>query len=236
MHMKPVQSVKSGLAYELPVVLPGGRTLFVGALGTVPTSGWSHGQLSPRYPIVPPKDGIWEFDFVADAPHGVVLQVELPITAVTIQGCPDWVKGVRIIARDNEKTIMLGEKPMLAEASAPDTKDAGRRGHVIVSETIAVYDDSFQPIGFCGPFRLKMKKLRHELTLTVEGPDEAKIRDCMRKAVAAGLIAAIVSAFVTGGAALPAAISACTATLKACLGDSFSIRFDNRSHWIEWCT
>jgi hypothetical protein len=234
--MEPVRTVESGLAFDLPDILPGGRKLFVAAMGTVPTSGWSHGQLSPRYPLVPPEDGIWEFDFVADAPHGIVLDVVLPITAVTIQGCPDWVKGVRIIARDNEKTVMLDSKPTLVAASAPKIRKTADRGHVVVSETIAVYDDSFQPIGFCGGFHLKMKKLRHELILTVEGPDEAKIRSCLSQAVAAGLIAAIISAFVTGGAALPAAIAAATSTLEACLGRGFSIRFDNRSHWIEWCT
>ena len=112
-----------------------------------------------------------------------------------------------------------------------------KAGSVIYQRELAVYDDSFQPIGFCSGFgRIKMKKLRHELTLTVEGPDQKQIIDCVERSIAVGLIAAIIAAYVTGGAALSAAISAFLANLKSCLGEGFSVRVDDRSHWIEWCT
>ncbi len=88
----------------------------------------------------------------------------------------------------------------------------------------------------CGGFHIKMKKLRHQLELTVTGPDEARIRSCINQATTAGLIAAIVAAFATGGGALSAAVGAFLAALEACLGASFQVRIDNQSHWIEWCT
>lgn len=237
MRMEPVKLVKKALAYRLPLIgPPGGRRIFVAAIGVVPSSGWSNAHLSPRYYITPPADGLWEFDFVADPPVGIVLAVELPIAATTLQPCPNWVRGVKIIAEQNDETVMLEREAELLEADSLIKKRKTVAGNVIVSERIAVYDDSFQPIGLCGGFHVKMKKLRHELTVTIEGPDEAKIRRCLQQAVAAGIIAAIVAAFVTGGAALAAAISAALSSLEACLGSSFKVRFDNRSHWIEWCT
>ncbi|MCZ8072977.1 MAG: hypothetical protein O9341_02485, partial [Paucibacter sp.] len=107
---------------------------------------------------------------------------------------------------------------------------------VLYRQDIASYDDSFNPIGFCGFGSIKMKKLHHTLTLTVDGPDEAKIRRCVEEAMAVGLVAAIVAAFVTGGGALSAAVSAFLTQLEGCLGDSFSVRIDDRSEWVEWCT
>jgi hypothetical protein len=234
--MELVKSVEKATA--VAVRTPLGRQVFVAAIGIVPTSGWSGERLSPHYYVHPPADGIWEFSFVADPPAGPVLDVEVPVAAVTVRPCPDWVKGVKIIAADNNKTVLLKREGKLREAENAGGRFAARTSNVIYSDVIAVYDDSFQPIGLCGGFppHIKMKKLRHELTLTVEGPDEAKIRRCVEQAIAAGLIAACIAAFVTGGAALPAAIAAATSALQGCLGRGFTVRFDDRSHWIEWCT
>ncbi|MDB5691465.1 MAG: hypothetical protein JWO81_528 [Alphaproteobacteria bacterium] len=237
MHTESVQRVREAVAFRLPSIgLPGSHRIFVAAVGIVPSSGWSHGHLSPRYPIAPPADGVWEFDFVGDPPIGPVLSVELPIAASDFVPAPAWARGVRIIARDNDETIILGRDAELVDSEGLLKRRVAAPGHVIVSEKIAVYDDSFQPIGTCGVFHVKMKKLRHELTVTIEGPDEAKIRKCLNQAVAAGLLAVIISAFTTGGIGLGAAIGAATSALEGCLGSSFKVRFDDRSHWIEWCT
>ena len=44
--------------------------LVVEANGEVTTGGWSNGRLLPYIYINPPKDGIYEFDFVGDPPNG----------------------------------------------------------------------------------------------------------------------------------------------------------------------
>lgn len=36
--------------------------------GSAPTLGWSNAQLSPYLYLLPPKDGIYDFDFVACPP------------------------------------------------------------------------------------------------------------------------------------------------------------------------
>lgn len=223
---------------------PTGKFAFVSALGTVPTSGWSGIALSPVYYVKPPSDGIWDFDLVADPPSGEVLPFKLPVAATILEPAPDWLKGVRIRAATNDKVIT----EILVAAMAKSDDDyastvhnkalEGYANRAIISKEIAVYDDSFQPIGFCGGFppKVKMKKLRHRCVLTIEGPDEGKIRRCINEAIAAGLVAAIIAVWLTGGAALSAAIAALKSYLISCLGSSFSVRVDRKSHWITWCT
>mgnify|MGYP001809911433 CR=1 FL=1 len=215
-----------------------GPCIHVSAAGSVNTSGWSGITLAPRYYIQPPADGLWDFDLIGDPPSGPVLQVPVPVAACGIYSMPEWLKGVRVHAVSNSVEQTEIKSATFSQPAAMShlefAADAGTR--VIVRETIAVFDDSFQPTGMCSMFSVKMKKLRHEMTLTVEGPDEGRIRQCIAEAVGAGLLAAIAAAFGTGGGALPAAISAALARLQVCLGDSFNVRFDDRSHWIEWCT
>lgn len=232
--MALVPTVVSAEAFNFS--LGGFHRLLVHAAGTVPTSGWSSPRLSPRFYITAPADGMWEFEFEADAPVGIVLQVVQQMNASGVFPAPPWLKGVRVHASGNTIDAMLVGGKTTLEATVAALSKAITAGSVIYKREIASYDDSFQPIGFCGFGSIKMKKLRHELTLTVEGPDEAKIRSCVEKSIAAGLIAAIIAAYVTGGAALPAAISAFIASIQSCLGDGFSVRIDDSSHWIEWCT
>jgi hypothetical protein len=74
----------------------------IASTGTVTTSGWGNAQLQPRIYLRPPVDGLWDWDFVADAPKGFVLQVISPIAAQTESlSAPDWFKGVRIHASTN---------------------------------------------------------------------------------------------------------------------------------------
>jgi len=78
------------------------------ASGNVPTESWSSPRLVPYIYIQPPSDGIYDFDFVADPPEGVVAQVISPINAVYIwKNFPEGLKGVRIHASQNSKTALL---------------------------------------------------------------------------------------------------------------------------------
>lgn len=77
-------------------------TFLVQAAGTVPTGGWSDGQLAPRVYITPPDDGLWDFDFIAKAPRGITTAVISPIGAsFSLFDPPTWVKGARVHASLN---------------------------------------------------------------------------------------------------------------------------------------
>ncbi|MDP2372451.1 hypothetical protein [Reyranella sp.] len=234
--MAHVRSVTGVTAHILkPDKLPGFISIM--ALGDVPTTGWTHIRLSPWFYIVPPADGMWDFDMIGDEPMGFVGQVILPVSAHTVVPAPDWCKGVRIHAATNKIAARLESLPVTT-AEFREPKAAGK-GNVIVRRNLASYDDSIQPTGATrfDPWpHFEMKKLHHNLVLIVEGPDEAHILDCINKAIAAGLLAAIVAACATLGAALPAAISAFMKALGLCLGAGFTVKVEDQSHWVYWWT
>lgn len=210
--------------------------IHVMATGTAPTSGWSGIRLLPMFPVTPPADGIWDFSMVGDAPAGLVLPVIRPVHAEGNYAVPDWLQGVSV---NGVRAAVSDGKLAPSQSDSFITEYKQRlaaKSHVMVRETVASFDDSFNPIGFCSGFSIKMKKLNHTLTLVVEGPDEGRIRECIGQAASVGLAAAIVVVYATGGGALGAAISAFLSSLQGCLGDSFSARIDDESHWVEWCT
>jgi subtilisin family serine protease len=225
----------------------GSAMLSVAALGQVNTTGWTHPRLAPWFYVTPPADGIWDFDFVADPPVGIVADILAPTGAAWFGPAPDWAKGARVhaAANDLQETARMDAKvarrhPKAAEALALPS------GRPVIVHRLASYDDSIQPTGTIhwrndGPFGLptphvEMKKLHHELVLTLDGPDEPRMRDCLNQAVAAGVIAAIAAAVATGGLALQAAVSAALATLTSCLGAGFQARVDDKSRWDYWDT
>jgi hypothetical protein len=179
---------------------------------------------------------LWDFDLIGDEPSGIVGQVVLPVVAHAVLEFPHWCTGVRVHAH-NSIEAKFAPKPF-ALASAPVRAEL-LPGNVIVQQHLASYDDSFQPTGntkFDPWPHAQMKKLHHDLVLIVSGPDAARIRSCIDKAVTAGLLAAIIAAISSLGAALPAAIAAFLAELESCLGNSFSVRIENQSHWEYWWT
>jgi hypothetical protein len=80
--------------------------LFIDASGETGTTGWTNGILSPYIYVKPPADGIYEFDFIADEPHGIVPEVITPIKAKTFQwkNYPLTIKGIKVYASSNEIT------------------------------------------------------------------------------------------------------------------------------------
>ena len=95
--------------------------LLVSAEGEVPTSGWKNPALTGRLYINPPKDGIQDFDFVAERPSGIVLTVILPIQADTVVADIDianyWgkgrqLRGVRVHAATNFVEVLLDSKKL----------------------------------------------------------------------------------------------------------------------------
>jgi hypothetical protein len=75
-----------------------------------------------------------------------------------------------------------------------------------------------------------VKKLHHDQHLVIDGPDGAAVGHCLQDATVAAGLAAVVAAFVTAGAALPAAEQAFQNVLLACLGGGFSMHFDDHSY------
>lgn len=82
--------------------------LVVNAKGTVRSGGWSNPQLSPIVHIVPPEDGIYQFNFEADPPTGIATQAFEEIEAEFIwEDFPVELNGVKVNANNNSKTVTL---------------------------------------------------------------------------------------------------------------------------------
>jgi hypothetical protein len=85
------------------------RIVLVIATGRVSSSGWSDPQLEPRIYIVPPSDGILEFDFTAERSDDdrKVLPYVVPVAASILLPVPDWVDGVRVKSFSNSEQSTL---------------------------------------------------------------------------------------------------------------------------------
>jgi hypothetical protein len=85
--------------------------LKIEATGKVNSGGWTKPELKERIHIVPPIDGMYEYDFVATPPSGPATQPILSISAETVRrDVPKGMKGVTVFAAKNSKQAKL-EKP-----------------------------------------------------------------------------------------------------------------------------
>ncbi|AMS17582.1 hypothetical protein A3218_25990 [Pseudomonas chlororaphis] len=77
--------------------------LHILAHGLVGSTGWTNPRLQPRFYIDFPRDGIQDFDFVADPPQGISIFPICPITASEYWENPplDKLKGVRVHSANN---------------------------------------------------------------------------------------------------------------------------------------
>jgi hypothetical protein len=87
--------------------------LWVSVIGRAPTPGWGKtGYLSPYFYFVPPQDGIYEFEFIADSsPHEIVAsEAETEIRAsCIIDPIPAGLAGVKVYGESNYKTALYAE-------------------------------------------------------------------------------------------------------------------------------
>jgi hypothetical protein len=82
------------------------------AHGFVPTLGWTKPVLTPYVYVMPPLDGIWDFDFSAEPPKGVVGQVITPIeVSLHWQAAPTF-RGARVHSKTN---VVVGMVLVAAE-------------------------------------------------------------------------------------------------------------------------
>lgn len=79
------------------------------AVGTVPSSGWTDPALSPYYYVMPPADGIWDYEFVARPPGGIAATVISDVAASTSLPSLEGIAGFRIHAREGSLTIRVPE-------------------------------------------------------------------------------------------------------------------------------
>jgi hypothetical protein len=84
-------------------------SLLIVANGHTNTGGYKNVRLEPVVYIMPPADGIWEFNMVADAPTGIVNQLVTPVAAqYEWEKFPQGVRGVKVSGAANSKTALLG--------------------------------------------------------------------------------------------------------------------------------
>lgn len=84
--------------------------LVVWAIGVTNTGGWTNPRLNPHmyFDFQEPNDGIQSFTFTADPPSGPATQVLSFISAFYMMtNVPKWLKGVRVLATENELVHLL---------------------------------------------------------------------------------------------------------------------------------
>lgn len=111
-----VSSVETVLQKSQPPIL------IIRADGKVPTGGWSQAELVPRVYVVPPADGIWDFDFVAlpPAPGTIVTQAFDDVCATYAWNDPPaYLRGVRVHARTNVQESVFSETAPVPDGPAP---------------------------------------------------------------------------------------------------------------------
>jgi len=82
--------------------------LSITARGEVTTGGWSDGQLSAYIYIKAPLDGIYEFDFISEAPVDITTDVITPIEAkIQWTEFPSDLKGIKVYSSSNGITTFL---------------------------------------------------------------------------------------------------------------------------------
>jgi len=91
--------------------------LLITASGTVPTGGWSErGELIQHIYIVPPIDGYYGFDFVAEPPMPDVIvtqQVNPVVATFVLNSISDDLKGIKVYASSNSKEQDYNDSPVL---------------------------------------------------------------------------------------------------------------------------
>lgn len=120
--MKPIRKVHT---LELQLLKSTPPQLVINATGEVPTGGWKNGTLALRFYEGPPKNGLIDYDFVAEPPAGPNIPVVLPIAAqTTLTDPPAWLRGVRVRSATNHVVAKLGGSTPNVEV-APTTTPVG---------------------------------------------------------------------------------------------------------------
>jgi hypothetical protein len=102
------ENITEVIDIQLAVLESDPLQLNITAKGNVSSSGWTNPELVPFVYVVPPQDGIYDFDFLAIPPEEVSAPVITPIEVThRLNPLPSNLKGVRIHATQNNKVAML---------------------------------------------------------------------------------------------------------------------------------
>lgn len=112
-----VESISFTLLKSMPPQLQ------ITVMGMVTSTGWKNPQLKP---LRSTPEGLFEFDFVADQPAGVVADVMQPIAATfRYKNIPGNFKGVRIYAQSNSMDEHYGKPDEVGEIDSDEGKFHG---------------------------------------------------------------------------------------------------------------
>ena len=82
--------------------------LSITVFGSAPTTGWTNAHLIPYVYIMPPADGVYDFDLAGIPPSGLAGEMISPAVANYIwPEFPHELKGVRVHASINKEEKML---------------------------------------------------------------------------------------------------------------------------------
>src|SRR5262249_18174594 len=110
---------------RISTMLPGALTV---AVGQFPGSGWGKADLLPRVYLVPPADGIYDFDLVATKPLRADRALSVRTAVSVWPEVPQTLKGVRVHAKGSAMTAMLKTDVSFRGAGDLDFKSwIGRR-------------------------------------------------------------------------------------------------------------
>lgn len=204
-----------------------GPKLLVQAIGEAPSSDWSDIRLSPRFYSTPAGTGLLEFDFKGRAPCGRVVDCAVKVSASIVVGLPPWCGGVKAYAATNSAIC----------ATIRSADEVGAKGEVALAYPVAppapvlplaVYEDHFDSVR-----SWSRRCLRHELALSIEGPDEGRVRQSLAEVAASSLAAKVSCAYPQAGEALSLAIGSLSAWMTQDLGNAYSIRIEDRARWAD---
>lgn len=93
---------------DLAILKSNPPQLSITVFGSAPTTGWTNIHLVPYVYIMPPEDGIYDFDLVGTPPSGPAGQMISPAVANYIwPEYPSSLRGVRVHASLNMEEEML---------------------------------------------------------------------------------------------------------------------------------
>jgi hypothetical protein len=180
-------------------------------------------RLSPRFYLVPPTDGVWEFDAEGDAPEGVALDLPMAVCAEAVVGVPPWLGGVKVYAATGSVATPLVQPVMVVPAPPAALRP---RPHVCQVRRVLGVQLGQNP-------HAAARRLRPHLTLQVTGPEEPALWAALDMADQLGLMTPLAASYPRRNADLWEHAAALLARLQHELGDGYQVRLEDRPDWVD---
>jgi len=93
---------------DIQLKYDGMKSIEITVTGEVPTAGYKGHVLIRRVYVMPPADGIWEYDMFTCKPGGIVAQVITPVVAKeTWESPPRNLKGIQVYGSKEPKEVAI---------------------------------------------------------------------------------------------------------------------------------